>query len=104
MNIGIKVPEPKEKCEDPNCPFHGTLRVRGNSFVGTVKSAKAALSATVEWERRIKIPKFERYEKRYSKVHAHNPKCINAQEGDKVQINECKPISKTKTFVIVQKF
>ncbi|MEA1965743.1 MAG: 30S ribosomal protein S17, partial [Euryarchaeota archaeon] len=27
-NIGLNVPIPLSECEDPNCPFHGTLPVR----------------------------------------------------------------------------
>lgn len=50
-----------------------------------------------------KIRKYERYEKRTSKIHAHNPPCINAQAGDTVKIMECRPLSKTKSFVVVEK-
>ncbi len=59
-------------------------------------------TATVEWERRHFLKKYERYEKRRSKVKAHNPICINASEGNIVKIMECKPLSKTKNFVIVE--
>ena len=60
-------------------------------------------TATVEWERVQHIPKYERYEKKRSKIKAHNPKCINAAEGDIVKVMECRPLSKTKNFVIVEK-
>lgn len=79
------------------------LGTRGRTFVGTVTKAKAQKTATVEWERRRPIPKYERYEKRRSRVQAHNPESINAQHGDRVRIAECRPISKTKRFVIVEK-
>ena len=78
------------------------LSVRGKSFVGKVVSAKMQKTVVVEWERRTLIPKFERYEKRRSKVSAHNPESINAQEGDIVKIQETKPLSKTKNFVVVE--
>jgi small subunit ribosomal protein S17 len=48
------------------------------------------------------VPKYERYEKRKSKIHAHNPDCIAAKIGDKVKIAECRPLSKTKSFVVIQ--
>lgn len=102
-NAGLDVKEPKEKCDDKNCPFHGSLRVRGRQFYGVVISAKMHSTATVEWVRTVHIPKYERYEKKRSKVKAHNPKCINAAEGDLVRIAECRPLSKTKNFVIVEK-
>jgi len=28
-NIGVKVSPPKKECDDPNCPFHGGLKLRG---------------------------------------------------------------------------
>lgn len=100
--VGIEVDFPKEKCEDLNCPFHGTLKLRGRTFTGTIVSKDANRSAVVEWGRQIKIHKYERTEKRKSKVSVHNPPCIDAQKGDVVQIVETKPISKTKKFVIVK--
>ena len=100
--IGIEVKEPENKCEDENCPFHGTLSVRGRAFVGKVIAARARMTATIEWGRIKYIPKYERYEKRRTRIKAHNPECIDAKEGDKVKIMECRPLSKTKKFVIVE--
>ncbi len=101
-NIGIDVTVPKEKCGDRNCPFHGTLKVRGRVFIGEVISKDIHGTARIKWGRQLLIPKYERYEKRFSKISSHNPKCIDANVGDKVKVMECKPISKTKHFVIVQ--
>lgn len=102
-DLGIGVKAPKEKCEDPNCPFHGKLNVRGRIFKGTIRKLDLNRTAVVEWERPYYIQKYERYEKRRSRVKAHNPACINAVIGDKVTIAECRPISKAKSFVIVEK-
>ena len=33
----------------------------------------------------------------------HNPECINAKDGEIVKVMECRPLSKTKNFVILQK-
>ncbi len=100
-NIGIKTNVPKKKCEDKNCPHHGSLRVKGNIITGTVVSDKMHKSITVKWGRKILIPKYERYEKRITKIKAHNPTCINAKEGDIVRIMLCKPLSKTKNYVVI---
>lgn len=102
-NIGIDVPTPEKKCSDKHCPFHGTLKLRGRIFIGEVISAKAHKTATIRWTRLFYIPKYERYEKRLTRIRAHNPECIDVNEGDKVKIVECKPISKTKHFVVVQR-
>ncbi len=47
------------------------------------------------------LKKYERYELRRSKVHAHNPECIDAKVGDRVLVAETRPISKTKSWVVV---
>jgi len=78
------------------------ISVRGKTFVGKVVSAKMHRTVVVEWERRVAIPKYERFEKRRSKVSAHNPDEINAQEGDVVKIQETKPLSKTKNFIVIE--
>ena len=49
------------------------------------------------------IPKYERYERRRSRISAHSPPCIDAKRGDKVKIAECRPLSKTKHFVIIER-
>lgn len=78
------------------------ISIRGKSFVGKVVSAKMHRTVVVEWERRVLIPKFERFEKRRSKVNAHNPDKINAKEGDQVRIKETRPLSKTKNFIVIE--
>jgi len=101
--VGIVSESPKQSCNDVKCPFHGKLSVRGRIFTGTIISAKMRKTAVIEFERLHFLGKFERYEKRKTSIKAHNPECINARDGDIVRIAECRPISKTKTFVIVQK-
>lgn len=91
----------EEKCEDVNCPIHGSLKTRGRNFKGFIVSAKAQKTAIVEWVRVRKILKYDRYEKRKTRIQVHNPSCINAKEGDYVKVKECRPLSKTKKFVIV---
>ncbi len=49
------------------------------------------------------VPKYERYEKRTSSYAAHCPPCIEAKLGDKVRIAECRPLSKTISFVTIEK-
>lgn len=100
--IGIEAKAPEKECNDSNCPFHGANLPRGRTFVGTVLSTNMHKTATVEWHYRVFIPKFERHEKRRTKIHVHNPACINAKPGDIVKIAETRPISKTKNFAIIE--
>lgn len=102
-DIGIDVRLPAKECEDENCPFHGKLPVRGQIIEGVVISDKAPKTVVVLRSYLKKIRKYERYEKRRSKIHAHNPPCIDAKVGDVVRIAECRPLSKTKSFVVVEK-
>ncbi len=102
-NIGIQVEAPKETCNDRNCPFHGKLSLRGRMFMGKVTSSKSHKTASVSWDWKKIIPKYERYEKKRTKVRAHNPPCIDAKEGDRVRIMESRKLSKTKNFVIIEK-
>jgi small subunit ribosomal protein S17 len=101
-DIGIKANPPKMTCEDPKCPWHGTLPVRGQVVDGKVVSAKAQRTATIEKEYLHMIPKYERYERRRSRIVAYKPDCIDVKNGDFVRIAECRPLSKTKHFVVVE--
>src|SRR3989338_9512695 len=101
--IGIVLEIPKQKCNDVKCPFHGSLSARGRQFTGIVVSTKMRKTAVIEFERLYFLKKYERYEKRKTKLKVHNPECINAKEGDVVNIMECRPLSKTKNFTIMQK-
>ncbi|MBI5003277.1 30S ribosomal protein S17 [Candidatus Woesearchaeota archaeon] len=103
-NIGIDVKAPATACvNDKNCPFHGERVVRGRTLVGKISSAKVKRNATMEIERRVPLPKYERFEKRRTKIMVHNPECISAKEGDTVKVMETRKISKMKCFVIVEK-
>ena len=101
-NIGIKVKLPRKKCNDESCPFHGRLKCKKKIFEGVVISTKMQKTVTVEFERQAYLQKYERYEKRRTRIKAHNPECINAKDGDIVRIAECRPLSKTKNFVIIE--
>lgn len=59
-------------------------------------------SATVRWEYSEKIPKYERYERRNTKITSHVPEDLEVEEGDQVKVEETKPISKTKSTVITE--
>ena len=67
-SIGIEVKSPKQKCDDQFCPFHGNLKLRGQTFVGTVISSKMQKSAVVQWVTSHYIPKYEIAEDLYQKL------------------------------------
>jgi len=102
-DIGIDVKPPTKVCEDKKCPWHGKLSVRGKILEGVVVSARAQKTAIVEKTYFHYITKYERYERRHSRIAAYNPECIAAKEGDTVKIAETRPISKMKFFVVIEK-
>jgi small subunit ribosomal protein S17 len=103
MVMSLTFKKPKKSCDDKNCPFHGTLPVRGRVLDGIVVTAKMDKTVIVEREYLQFSTKFVRYERRRGHVPSHNPPCIDVKEGEHVRIAECRPISKTVSFVVVEK-
>jgi small subunit ribosomal protein S17 len=101
-NIGLSVSAPKSECTDSHCPFHGNLPVRGKLFEGTVVSAKARKMVVVQRETPKYLDKFKRYARSKSTIHAFAPSCLAIQEGAKVVAAECRPLSKSVSFVVVE--
>ena len=102
-NVGFEVKAPDKACQDPNCPFHGSLRLRGKLLTGKVVSVTAKKLAVVQREWFQYNKKYLRYMKKRNKMHAHLPPCFELKVGDSVTVAECRPISKTVSFVVVQR-
>jgi small subunit ribosomal protein S17 len=101
-NIGVSVSPPRRSCLDVNCPFHGRLSVRGRVFTGTLVSAKARKMVVVEHQYSRPVTKYKRFERNKSKMHAYAPDCMDVSEGKQVRIAECRPLSKTVAFVVIE--
>ncbi len=69
-------------------------------LTGVVTSNKADKTITVKIERKVKHPLYGKVIKRATKVHAHDEE-NTASIGDIVSVKECRPLSKTKTWVLV---
>ncbi|GAA5218803.1 30S ribosomal protein S17 [Corallincola platygyrae] len=68
---------------------------------GTVVSDKMDKSITVAIERKVKHPIYGKYIKRTTKLHVHDQD-NQCKVGDKVSIKECRPLSKTKSWTLVE--
>lgn len=90
------------ECNDKDCFRHGTLRLRGFVTEGVVVSDKGKRTVIVERSMLQYIPKYKRYARKKSRIPAHNPDCIGAKTGDRVKIAECRRISKTKAWSVVE--
>jgi small subunit ribosomal protein S17 len=102
-NIGFEVEIPRKECEDPNCPFHGNnLPVRGRVFNGVVIKKKMQNACVVRRDYLRYVDKYHRYERHHSNINSHVPPCIEIDVGDTVKIAECRPISKTIAYVVVE--
>ena len=95
--------QPDTVCDDVDCPFHGTLSVRGRTMEGMVVSDRMQKSVVVSIEYTRYYPKYERYARMNSRISAHNPPCIAARRGETVKLAECRPLSKTTSFVVMEK-
>jgi len=66
-----------------------------------VISAKMDKSIVVAIERKVKHPLYGKFMKRTTKLHAHD-ETNQCSEGDVVLISECRPLSKTKSWTLVE--
>ena len=71
------------------------------SVSGRVVSNKMHKTITVQIERRVKHPVYGKYVSRRTKLHAHDEN-NDCKEGDLVLIEQCRPLSKTKTWRLVK--
>ena len=103
-DIGIDVRPPTGEWDgDQNCPFYGSLRLRGQVLEGTISKIGMQKTITLERNNVRYMQKYERFEKRTSIVSAHLPSCIgDASIGDSVKVMECRPLSKTVSFCVVE--
>ena len=78
-----------------------SARTHRKQRVGEVIAKKMAKTITVRVERRFPHPKFKKVVTGYKKFYAHDEKG-EAKVGDRVRIEETKPLSKTKRWRLVE--
>ena len=71
------------------------------TLIGRVVSDKMDKTVTVLVERRVKHPMYDKIIVRSSKYHAHNEGNA-AKSGDLVEIQECRPLSKSKSWMVTK--
>lgn len=71
------------------------------SVMGKVRASRADKTISVVIERRVKHPLYKKYVKRSTRVLAHDEE-NTCQEGDWVLVEECRPISKRKSWRLVK--
>jgi small subunit ribosomal protein S17 len=83
--------------EQTNSPAQKSQR----TVEGRVVSNKMLKTVTVLLERQVQHPLYGKIVRRSTKVHAHDEKG-ECKEGDVVRIAECRPLSKTKNWRVVE--
>ena len=86
--------------DDATTPTAGSTEgTRTRTEIGRVTSNRMRQTATVLVERRVRHPVYGKYVRKSKKYHVHDQDdALNV--GDTVQISECRPISKTKSWTL----
>lgn len=71
------------------------------TLIARVISNKMDKTITVVVDRRVQHPLYKKYITRSTKLHAHD-EGNDCQEGDKVAIEQCRPLSKSKSWRVVK--
>ena len=77
-----------------------TAKASARTLEGRVISDRMQKTVTVLIERQIQHGLYGKYLRRSTKVHAHDE--LACKEGDLVRIVECRPLSKTKNWKVVE--
>ncbi len=97
------VKETKKTKMKENTKKRNQIKLRGRTFEGNVVKILPGRLA-IEFDRVIYNSKYERYEKRKSKMHARIPAELDGQisVGDRIQIAECRPLSKIMHAIVTK--
>jgi small subunit ribosomal protein S17 len=71
-------------------------------LTGRVTSDKMDKTVTVLVERRVMHPIYKKFVRRSNKYAAHD-EANRCREGDTVRIEECRPISKRKSWLVIER-
>ncbi len=82
----------------------GAVRTRGRTFSGFVIK-KFPKRVVIEFERTVYIPKYERFYKKKTRIHARLPESFkkDINVGDYIQVQECRPLSKIIHHLVIKK-
>ena len=103
IGLGYKIPREAYTGTyiDKKCPFTGSVSIRGAILKGVCISTKMTRTIMVRRDYLHYIPKYKRYEKRHKNISAHISPCFKCKEGDIVTLGECRPLSKTVRFNVL---
>ena len=94
-------PAPAPATATATTPAPTATRGHRKERVGEVISNKMAKTIVVRVQRRFPHPEFKKVVTQYNKFYAHDEK-NEAKPGDRVRIQECRPLSRTKRWRLVE--
>ncbi len=99
----IKKSEKGKKAEEKSetKTLAGAVLTRGRTFEGTV-TKKFDKRIVIEFERTVRVPKYERFMKKKTRLHARTPHGMDVNIGDYVKVSECRPLSKMIHFMLTE--
>ena len=104
-NVGMGFKTPQAAIEgsyiDKKCPFTGQVSIRGRILKGLVISNKMKNTIVLRRDYLHYVQKYKRYEKRHRNIPAHCSPCFSTKEGDVVTVGQCRPLSKTVRFNVL---
>merc|ERR1712094_156467 len=105
-NVGLGFKTPRDAINgtyiDKKCPFTGNVAIRGRIL--TYRTVKEDAAYRDSSSRHLHyIRKYERFEKRHTNMAAHCAPCfLDLKEGDMVTVGQCRPLSKTVRFNVLE--
>merc|ERR1712159_389249 len=105
IGLGFKTPAKAKEGRyiDKKCPFVGQVSIRGKLLRGVVHRTFMKNTITVRRDYLHYQKKYRRYEKRHKMISAHcSPAFEGVKPGDEVMIGECRPLSKTVRFNVLE--
>ena len=81
--------------------INSVVGTRGRTFQGYI-TKKFDKRVVVEFERTVYVPKYERFAKKKTKLHARIPEGMVVDVGDYVKLQECRPLSKIIHFIVIE--
>jgi|TARA_Y100000294_G_scaffold174790_2_gene193508 small subunit ribosomal protein S17 len=90
-----------EKTDKKQMKGKKLVGTRGRVFQGEVVK-KFDTRVVIEFERTVRIAKYERYAKKKTRIHAKIPENMEVELGDFVKVRECRPLSKIIHFMVTE--
>ncbi len=91
----------EKKTEKQQNAQNFVVGTRGRSFQGTVTKIFGQ-RAVIEFERTVKVEKYERFMRKKTKLHSRIPEGMKVSIGDYVKVQECRPLSKMIHSVVIE--